>query len=71
MLREWEKKFQGASRTCSPRCRIVPSHLMDGTLHDFKHLRPTGVADDNGDKAFDEEEFPAGPALGGLQVVQL
>ena len=34
--------------------------------------RPTGIADEEGDKAFDHEEFPASnPALNGLQVVQL
>jgi len=34
---------------------VVPSHLMDAALHDFRHLRATGVADEHGDKAFDDE----------------
>ena len=38
---------------------VVPSHLADGTLHDFKGLTATGVASEDGDKAFDHEEFPA------------
>jgi tRNA 2-thiocytidine biosynthesis protein TtcA len=51
---------------------VVPSHLMDAKLHDFKHLKATGVPDADGDLAFDEEELPAAPALpGGVQVVTL
>ncbi|MDD0811385.1 tRNA 2-thiocytidine(32) synthetase TtcA [Curvibacter sp. RS43] len=73
MLREWEKKFPGRIENMFTALHnVVPSHLMDAQQHDFKNLKPTGIADDNGDKAFDEEEFPqASPALGGLQVVQL
>ena len=41
---------------------IVPSHLMDSKRHDFKGIKTTGVADPEGDKAFDAEEFtPAAP----------
>jgi len=36
----------------------------------FKGLKVTGVPSDDGDKAFDEEEFAA-PSLPGLQVVSL
>ncbi|RYF69284.1 MAG: hypothetical protein EOO22_16370, partial [Comamonadaceae bacterium] len=43
---------------------VVPSHLLDGKRHDFKGLKATGVADDDGDKAFDAPEFPT-PAPGG------
>ena len=73
MLREWEKKFPGRIENMFTALHnVVPSHLMDAQQHDFKNLKPTGIADDNGDKAFDEEEFPqTSPALGGLQVVQL
>ena len=52
---------------------VVPSHLMDSTRFDFKGLKATGVADPEGDTAFDAEEFPA-PSFAGspsLQVVQL
>jgi tRNA 2-thiocytidine biosynthesis protein TtcA len=49
---------------------VVPSHLMDAKLHNFKDLKTTGVPDADGDKAFDTEEFtPA--TLPGLQVVSL
>ena len=51
---------------------VVPSHLMDSKPHDFKNLKTTGIPDENGDKAFDEEEFPtAVPSLPGLQVIQV
>ena len=36
---------------------------------DFKGVKATGQEDEEGDKAFDAEEFPV-PALPGLQVVQ-
>ena len=49
---------------------VVPSHLMDHTKFDFKNLKSTGVASEDGDKAFDHEEFPM-PTLPGMQVVQL
>jgi len=39
---------------------IVPSHLMDSKQHDFKNIRTTGVAEADGDKAFDEEAFKDG-----------
>ena len=52
---------------------VVPSHLMDGSKFDFKGLKATGVADPEGDKAFDADEFPAAAANfpASLQVVQL
>ena len=36
--------------------KIVPSHMMDRNLFDFVGLKPTGVPDSNGDKAFDHED---------------
>jgi tRNA 2-thiocytidine biosynthesis protein TtcA len=48
----------------------VPSHLMDGTRHDFKGLKVTGVPDEAGDKAFDTENFAAPAGLPALQVVR-
>jgi len=71
MLREWEKKHPGRLENMfSALQNIVPSHLMDGTLHDFKGLKVTGVASEDGDKAFDEESFPP-VSPPGLQVIQL
>jgi len=39
--------------------RVVPSHLMDNRLFDFAGLKATGVADEDGDMAFDAEDFDA------------
>ncbi|WPB56481.1 tRNA 2-thiocytidine(32) synthetase TtcA [Xylophilus sp. GOD-11R] len=67
MLREWEKKFPGRIENMFTALQnVVPSHLLDGTLHDFKGLKPTGVASEDGDKAFDSESFvaPTPPGLG-------
>jgi len=72
MLREWEKQYPGRAETMFTALQnVVPSHLMDSKLHDFKNLKTTGIPDENGDKAFDEEEFPttAMPGLPGLQVI--
>jgi tRNA 2-thiocytidine biosynthesis protein TtcA len=71
MLREWDKKYPGRVESMfSALQNVVPSHLADGTHYDFKGLKATGVASEDGDKAFDEEEFAA-PTLPGLQVVTL
>jgi tRNA 2-thiocytidine biosynthesis protein TtcA len=58
MLREWDRKFPGrVENMFNAMQNVVPSHLLDGTLHDFKGLKATGVADDDGDKAFDPPSF--------------
>ncbi|HYF17927.1 MAG TPA: tRNA 2-thiocytidine(32) synthetase TtcA [Ramlibacter sp.] len=72
MLREWEKKHPGRLENMANALQnVVPSHLADGTLHDFRSLMATGVASEDGDKAFDEEDFGSPPQLPGLAVVQL
>ena len=74
MLRDWEKQYPGRAETMFTALQnVVPSHLMDHSKHDFKAIRPTGLEDENGDKAFDEEEFPAPalPSLSGLPGVQV
>jgi tRNA 2-thiocytidine biosynthesis protein TtcA len=71
MLREWEKKYPGRIESMFTALQnVVPSHLMDTSRFDFKNIKTTGVADADGDKAFDAEEF-AVPALPGLQVVRV
>src|SRR5512134_85289 len=60
MLLEWERRHPGrVENTFNALSRITPSHLMDATLFDFKGLRATGVADAEGDIAFDEEPCAA------------
>jgi tRNA 2-thiocytidine biosynthesis protein TtcA len=71
MLREWEKKHPGRIETMFTALQnVVPSHLMDTKRHDFKNIKTTGVPDADGDKVFDEEEFPV-PSLPSLQVLSL
>jgi len=68
MLREWDKKFPGRLENMFTSLQnVVPSHLMDSRLHDFKGIHTTGVADPEGDKAFDKEELPTPP--GALQFM--
>lgn len=56
MLLEWEKKAPGRVETMfNALTRVVPSHLMDAELFDFKGLQVTGVADAGGDIAFDDD----------------
>jgi len=70
MLREWERKHPGrVENMFNALQNVVPSHLHDGTLHDFKGLKATGVADEDGDKAFDAPEFPSAPSP--LSIVQI
>ncbi|MES1265015.1 MAG: tRNA 2-thiocytidine(32) synthetase TtcA, partial [Variovorax sp.] len=69
MLREWDRKYPGRVENMFTSLQnVVPSHLLDGTLHDFTGLKATGVADADGDKAFDPPELPA-PGIGVLRMV--
>ena len=59
MLREWEKKFPGRIENMFAALQnVVPSHLLDHSKFDFKNLVATGEAFEDGDTAFDREEFP-------------
>jgi tRNA 2-thiocytidine biosynthesis protein TtcA len=70
MLHDWEKHHPGRIESMFTALQnVVPSHLMDGTRHDFKSLKATGVADADGDKAFDSEEY-ARATPPALQVVR-
>ena len=72
MLREWDKKYPGRVENMFTALQnVVPSHLLDGTQHDFKGLKATGVADDEGDKAFDPPSFDLlSQAPASLRIVQ-
>ena len=71
MLRDWEKQYPGRIESMFTALQnVVPSHLMDTKRHDFKNIKTTGLADAEGDKAFDAEDFsPA--SLPGLQLASL
>jgi tRNA 2-thiocytidine biosynthesis protein TtcA len=59
MLHDWDKRFPGRTKNLfRSLSNIVPSHLMDHDLYDFKNIEATGVADPEGDTAFDALEFP-------------
>lgn len=58
MLNGWDKQFPGRIESLFTAMQnAVPSHLADSALFDFKAVTADGVADDNGDKAFDTESF--------------
>jgi len=62
MLRQWRSRAGGRIESMFTALQnVVPSHLMDARLHDFKHLQASGVFDADGDKAFDEEPIAPPP----------
>jgi tRNA 2-thiocytidine biosynthesis protein TtcA len=57
MVREWEKQYPGRTdNMLGAMGKIVPSHLMDRRLYPFETLRAQGIADPDGDIAFDDED---------------
>jgi tRNA 2-thiocytidine biosynthesis protein TtcA len=72
MLREWDRKYPGRVDTMFTALQnLVPSHLADGTHYDFKGLKVTGLASEDGDTAFDPPELPDANFLPGLQVIKI
>ena len=68
MLRDWQERFPGRIEMMLRSLQnVVPSHLMDHKLFDFKNLKATGVADASGDIAFDHE-MPTPDAAGEFSV---
>lgn len=56
LMRDWEKQHPGRVESIfSALSTVVPSHLMDRGIYHFKELQIDGVANPNGDTAFDEE----------------
>jgi tRNA 2-thiocytidine biosynthesis protein TtcA len=54
MLREWERRHPGRVESIyNALAKVVPSHLMDRSLHDFRAVRATGRPEADGDLAFD------------------
>lgn len=68
MLQSWSREHPGRIESIFTAMRqVVPSHLMDADLFDFRGLtQDTVVAE--GDTAFDPPELPRAP-LGGIQIV--
>ena len=70
MLRDWDKRFPGRLENMLTSLQnVVPSHLMDRQLYPFESIKATGIADDNGDKAFDEEPIAPPPRASGTPSV--
>jgi tRNA 2-thiocytidine biosynthesis protein TtcA len=72
MLREWERAHPGRLDNMHRAfAHVAPSHLLDRTLFPFETIRPTGVADVHGDRAFDDDDeacaAPASPDAGDPQ----
>ena len=64
LLRDWERQYPGRiDNMFNAMGRIMPSHLMDRNLYPFASLQATGVANPQGDKAFDADDGCASPAL--------
>ena len=77
MLREWERQQPGRlDNIATALGNVVPSHLMDRALYPFETLAATGVADRDGDRAFDPDDdggeacAPARPAPGARVAVR-
>ncbi|MGK9173439.1 tRNA 2-thiocytidine(32) synthetase TtcA [Yokenella regensburgei] len=63
MLRDWDKRYPGRIETMfSAMQNVVPSHLSDTTLFDFKGIQHGSAVVDGGDLAFDRETLPLQPA---------
>ncbi|UTM58832.1 tRNA 2-thiocytidine(32) synthetase TtcA [Photobacterium sp. CCB-ST2H9] len=63
MLRDWDKRYPGRIETMFTAMQnVVPSHLADFNLFDFKSIDKDSGAINGGDIAFDREEMPASPA---------
>ncbi len=60
MLRDWDKKFPGRLETMFASLqRTSPSHLLDSRQFDFTNLKTQPEAYEDGDIAFDDEDFSA------------
>ncbi len=76
MLRDWDRRFPGRiDNMFTALGNVVPSHLHDRNLYPFTTLQANGVADPQGDRAFDDEETdacaPPAAAGAGAAVVTL
>ncbi|GAA0330549.1 tRNA 2-thiocytidine(32) synthetase TtcA [Morganella psychrotolerans] len=62
LLRDWDKRYPGRIETMFTATQnVVPSHLCDTGLFDFKSIHQGGDVVDGGDLAFDRETLPSQP----------
>ncbi len=58
MLQDWQQQFPGRIESMFTAMQnIVPSHMLDSKLFDFKNINATSEIIDGGDTAFDQEVF--------------
>jgi len=58
LLRQWEREFPGrVENVFNSLQRVTPSHLLDRKLFDFPAVAAAGAVVEDGDKAFDAEDF--------------
>jgi tRNA 2-thiocytidine biosynthesis protein TtcA len=63
MINEWEKRYPGRiDNIFTAMGNIVTSHMMDKKLYPFETARATGVAEEGGDIAFDDDDGCATPS---------
>lgn len=69
MLRDWQSRYPGRIENMAAALQnLVPSHCLDRRHFDFQGLQASGVADADGDRAFDDAPLP-GPAPGALAQI--
>ncbi|WP_218312369.1 tRNA 2-thiocytidine(32) synthetase TtcA [Alteromonas antoniana] len=60
MLQDWNRRFPGRIESMFRAMQnVVPSHLVDNTLYDFKNIQTTNAPVENGDIGFDSPTFTA------------
>jgi tRNA 2-thiocytidine biosynthesis protein TtcA len=60
MIQEWDRREPGRSWSIfNALANVKPSHLMDRELFDFVGLKPDGIANPEGDTAFDTPPIAA------------
>ena len=58
MLNQWEQQYPGRIESMFTAMKnVVPSHLCDNSLFDFKTLDSSSTLPHGGDTAFDKEVF--------------
>ncbi len=71
MIHEWERQYPGRiDNMATAMGNITLSHMMDRALFPFTSIKPTGLADAAGDKAFDEDDAQACAPVAPAQAEQ-
>jgi len=71
MLQDWNNRFPGRLESMFTAMQnVTPSHLADHKLHDFKSLS-TGVANAEGDLAFDQPEIKPAATATDIEFIEL